>query len=42
MLVVVKMSPSNPAGGGLVPGWEAKIPHIPWAEEPGGLYSMEL
>ena len=24
------MSPSNPVGGGLVPGWEAKIPHVPW------------
>ena len=27
---MVKISPSNAGGAGLIPGWEAKIPRASW------------
>ena len=31
---VVKTSSSNAGGGGSIPGWEAKILHVPWPNNP--------
>ena len=31
---VVKTSPSNAGGEGSIPGWEAKILHVPWPNNP--------
>ena len=31
---VVKTSPSNAGGAGLIPGWRAKIPHASWSKKP--------
>ena len=30
---VVKTSPSSAGGVGLIPGWEAKIPHASWQKK---------
>ena len=31
---VVKTSPSNAGGAGLIPGWRAKIPHASGSKKP--------
>ena len=31
---MVKTPPSSARGAGLMPGWEAKIPHASWPEKP--------